>query len=114
MGAQEGDNNRVISGSVWNGLNASGEFAYLGRYANQISILEEGDTREFMGWVVPGSNKFSVLNVFTSFLSRSSKKFDFTTTTNGSERAMVPVGQFEQLIPMDILPTQIATRSCNR
>ena len=106
-GAHAGENNRVISGSVWNGRTATGAFAYLGRYANQVSILEEGDEREFMGWLVPGSNKFSVLNVFSSFLSRSSKKFDFTTTTNGSERAMVPVGQFEELIPMDVLPTQL-------
>jgi Na+-transporting NADH:ubiquinone oxidoreductase subunit A len=106
-GAQEGDHNRVISGSVWNGRTATqGALAYLGRYANQITILEEGDEREFLGWVVPGTNKFSVLNVFVSFLNRS-KKFDFTTTTNGSERAMVPVGQFEQLMPLDILPTQL-------
>lgn len=106
-GAQKEDHNRIISGSVWNGRTATeGAFAYLGRYANQITILEEGDKREFMGWVVPGTNKFSVLNVFASFLNRS-KKFDFTTTTNGSERAMVPVGQFEQLMPMDILPTQL-------
>lgn len=106
-GQQEGSNNRVVSGSVWNGRTASGALAYLGRYANQVTLLEEGNTREFMGWLVPGSNKFSVLNVFSSFLSRSSKKFDFTTTTNGSERAMVPVGQFEELMPMDILPTQL-------
>ena len=105
-GAQQGDHNRIISGSVWNGRAAAGPFAYLSRYANQITILEEGDKREFMGWVVPGTNKFSVLNVFASFLNPS-KKFDFTTTTNGSERAMVPVGQFEQLMPLDILPTQL-------
>ncbi|MCP4596419.1 Na(+)-translocating NADH-quinone reductase subunit A [Neptuniibacter sp.] len=106
QGAQDGDHNRVISGSVWSGRTASGPFAYLSRYANQVTILEEGDEREFMGWVVPGTNKFSVLNVFASFLNPS-KKFDFTTTTNGSERAMVPVGQFEELMPLDILPTQL-------
>ncbi|MGY8869295.1 MAG: Na(+)-translocating NADH-quinone reductase subunit A [Pseudomonadales bacterium] len=98
--------NRLINGSVWNGPTAKGPLAYLGRYANQVTVLTEGNKREFFGWVMPGSNKFSVLNVFTSFLS-SGKKFDFTTTTNGSERAMVPVGQFEQLMPLDILPTQL-------
>ena len=107
LGVSDGDNNRVISGSVWNGRTANGPFAYLGRYANQVSVLEEGNEREFMGWVVPGANKFSVLNVFSSFLNRSSKRFDFTTTTNGSERAMVPVGQFEAMMPLDILPTQL-------
>ncbi|MGB0467601.1 MAG: Na(+)-translocating NADH-quinone reductase subunit A [Pontibacterium sp.] len=106
VGITKGDNNRVISGSVWNGREAGGPFAYLGRYANQVSVLEEGNEREFIGWLLPGSEKYSVLNIFTSFLSKG-KKFDFTTTTNGSERAMVPVGQFEELMPMDILPTQL-------
>ncbi|MFW1677815.1 Na(+)-translocating NADH-quinone reductase subunit A [Pontibacter sp. JAM-7] len=105
-GTEVGNHNRVISGSVWNGRASRGPLGYLGRYANQICILEEGDKREFMGWVKPGTDKFSVLNVFASFLNRS-KKFDFTTTTNGSERAMVPVGQFENLMPLDILPTQL-------
>jgi Na+-transporting NADH:ubiquinone oxidoreductase subunit A len=98
--------NRVISGSVWNGRAALGPHAFLGRYANQLSVLLEGDKREFMGWVAPGSNKFSVLNMFLSKLNPG-KKFDFTTTTNGSERAMIPVGQFEALMPLDILPTQL-------
>jgi Na+-transporting NADH:ubiquinone oxidoreductase subunit A len=104
--AESGNHNRIVNGSVWNGRTATGPTAYLGRYANQLTILEEGDEREFMGWVVPGTNKFSVLNIFASFLNPS-KKFDFTTTTNGSERAMVPVGQFEELMPLDILPTQL-------
>lgn len=98
--------NRIISGSVWNGLTASGPLAYLTRYANQVSVLLEGDKREFMGWVAPGTNKYSVLNMFASMFSPG-KRFDFTTTTNGSERAMVPVGQFEELMPLDILPTQL-------
>jgi Na+-transporting NADH:ubiquinone oxidoreductase subunit A len=59
-----------------------------------------------MGWAVPGANQFSVLNVFVSALNRA-KRFSFSTTTNGSERAMLPVGQFERLVPMDILPTQL-------
>ena len=98
--------NRIISGSVWNGLTANGPLAFLTRYANQISVLLEGDKREFMGWVAPGTNKFSVLNMFASKFA-TGKRFDFTTTTNGSERAMVPVGQFEELMPLDILPTQL-------
>ncbi|MBN0987133.1 Na(+)-translocating NADH-quinone reductase subunit A [Amphritea pacifica] len=105
-GRTEGENNRVISGSVWNGRKAAGPLGYLGRYASQVSVLEEGDQRELLGWIAPGANKFSVLNMFLSKLNPS-KKFDFTTTTNGSERAMVPVGQFEELMPLDILPTQL-------
>jgi len=105
-GRTEGTNNRVISGSVWNGRKAEGPLGYLSRYASQVSVLEEGDQRELLGWISPGANKFSVLNMFLSRLSPS-KTFNFTTTTNGSERAMVPVGQFEELMPLDILPTQL-------
>ncbi|MFC6672428.1 Na(+)-translocating NADH-quinone reductase subunit A [Marinobacterium aestuariivivens] len=106
QGRLKAGDNRVISGSVWNGRAAKGPLGYLGRYATQVSVLEEGTKREFMGWVAPGANKFSVLNMFSSLLSPG-KKFSFTTTTNGSERAMVPVGQFEEVMPLDILPTQL-------
>lgn len=98
--------NRVITGSVWNGRTAAGALDYLGRYSNQVTVLKQGDQRELLGWAVPGANQFSVLNVFTSALN-SAKKFSFSTSTNGSERAMLPVGQFERLMPMDILPTQL-------
>lgn len=97
--------NRVISGSVFNGITAEGPFAYLSRYSTQVSVLLEGREREFMGWVSPGSTRYSLLNIVTGKLGN--KLLDFTTTTNGSERAMVPVGQFETVMPMDILPTQL-------
>ncbi|GAA3556167.1 Na(+)-translocating NADH-quinone reductase subunit A [Marinobacter xestospongiae] len=97
---------RLISGSVFGGRRGTGPCAYLGRFANQISVLEEGTKREFMGWLSPGTNRFSVLNIYLSKLV-GGKKFDFTTTTNGSERAMVPVGAYEQVMPLDILPTQL-------
>jgi Na+-transporting NADH:ubiquinone oxidoreductase subunit A len=97
---------RTISGSVFGGRRADGPCAYLGRFANQISLLEEGNKREFMGWLSPGTNKFSVLNIYLSKLAKG-KLFNFTTTTNGSERAMVPVGAYEKVMPLDILPTQL-------
>ncbi|MDP6967654.1 MAG: Na(+)-translocating NADH-quinone reductase subunit A [Gammaproteobacteria bacterium] len=98
--------NRVISGSVLGGRTAYGAEAYLGRYHTQVSVLEEGKKREFFGWLTAGSNKHSLLNIYLSALKRS-KKISFTTTTNGSARAMVPVGVFEDVMPLDILPTQL-------
>lgn len=97
--------NRIISGSVLNGRTAMGEEAgYLGRYHQQVSVLAEGRERQFMGWLTPGVNKFSVINTFVSKLDRK-KRFKFTTSTNGSARAMVPIGVYERVMPMDILPT---------
>ena len=95
---------RVISGSVLCGVTAVGPHAYLGRYHNQISALVEGYEKELFGWGAPGLNKHSVSRVFLSALNRA-KKFAFTTTTGGSKRAMVPIGQYERVMPLDILPT---------
>ncbi len=97
--------NRVISGSILNGRAAEGEtLGYLGRFHNAITVLGEGRQREFMGWLSPGSEKFSLSRLFLSALSPG-KKFKFTTTTNGSPRAIVPIGLYEQVMPLDILPT---------
>jgi Na+-transporting NADH:ubiquinone oxidoreductase subunit A len=98
--------NRVISGSVLGGNIASGPTAFLGRYNNQITVLEEGKKREFMGWLSTGSKKHSVLNIYSSAFNRT-KKVGLNTSTNGSQRAMVPIGSFESLMPLDILPTQL-------
>ncbi|OYD26355.1 Na(+)-translocating NADH-quinone reductase subunit A [Oceanimonas baumannii] len=100
---QDGEN-RVISGSVLSGVTANGPHAYLGRYHLQVSVLKEGREKEFMGWLSPGSNKFSVTRAYLGHLAKG-KLFDLTTTTNGSSRAMVPIGNYERIMPLDILPT---------
>ena len=97
---------RVISGSVLQGHIAEEACAFLGRYHLQVSVTRPGTEREFMGWLSPGFNKFSALNIYISKLFRN-KKFNLTTTTNGSERAMVPIGVYETVMPLDILPTQL-------
>jgi Na+-transporting NADH:ubiquinone oxidoreductase subunit A len=98
--------NRIISGSVLGGRRVQGATAYLGRYHNQISVLLEGRHRELFGWFSPGFRKHSNLGIYvTSFLG--TKPLPMTTSTNGSERAIVPVGSYEKIMPMDILPTQL-------
>ena len=80
--------------------------SYLGRYHSQVSVILEGRERQLIGYLRPGADKHSVMSVFLSkFLG--SKKFPFTSSTNGSERAMVPVGAYETVMPLDILPTQL-------
>ncbi len=105
-GELEPGNNRVVSGSLLGGRTAQGPYAYLGRYHYQISCLKEGNDREFMHWARAGVNKHSILNVFVSKLI-SGRKFKFTTTTNGSPRAIVPVGNYEEVMPLDILATHL-------
>jgi len=98
--------NRLISGSVFGGRNSAGAYAFLGRYHNQISVLTEGRSREFMHYLRAGFNLFSTMGIYISSLLPG-KKYDFDTTTNGSERAMVPVGSYERIMPLDVLPTQL-------
>ncbi|MDX1464760.1 MAG: Na(+)-translocating NADH-quinone reductase subunit A [Halomonas sp.] len=97
---------RVISGSVFSGFTAEGSLCYLGRFHHQISLLEEGNKRIFMGWMSPGANRHSVLGIYISKL-KGLRNYAPTTSTNGSERAMVPVGTYEEVMPLDILPTQL-------
>lgn len=96
--------NRIIAGSVLAGRVASGPLDFLGRYHAQVSVLAEGREREFLGWQKPGVDKFSIKNVFASKLLPN-QLFDFTTSTEGSDRAMVPIGSYEQVMPLDILAT---------
>ena len=101
----EGDN-RIISGSVLSGRKAFGPYAYLGRYHNQVVVLAEGRERQMMHYLRAGVEKHSVMNVFWSKLT-GKDNFAMSTTTNGSDRTMLPLGHFERLMPMDILPTQL-------
>jgi len=97
---------RVISGSVLDGRTAVNASSFLGRYHNQISVLPEGTEREFLGFVMPGFDKFSLTRLFASSLF-GRRKMSMTTNRGGSERAMVPLGTYEEVMPLDILPTQL-------
>jgi Na+-transporting NADH:ubiquinone oxidoreductase subunit A len=97
---------RVISGSVLNGREAVEPNQFLGRYHLQVSALLEGRTREFLGWQKPGRDKFSVTKTYLGSWLRG-KRFPMTTTLHGSTRAMVPIGTYERVMPLDILPTPL-------
>ncbi|MFO3902925.1 Na(+)-translocating NADH-quinone reductase subunit A [Enterobacter hormaechei] len=96
--------NRHISGSVLSGRHATGAQAYLGRFHLQVSVVREGREKELFGWVMPGREKFSVTRTTLGHFLRN-KLFNFSTDTNGGERAMVPIGNYERVMPLDILPT---------
>ena len=104
----EDGEHRVISGSVFSGRAAAGEvFGYLGRYHVQVSVLTEGRDREFLGWLRPGLHKYSTINTFVSRLLPR-RRFVFTTATHGSPRAIIPIGMYERVMPMDLMPTFLA------
>ncbi|MEQ8861100.1 MAG: Na(+)-translocating NADH-quinone reductase subunit A [Pseudomonadales bacterium] len=97
---------RVISGSVLSGQSAEQPVNFLGRYHVQVSVLPEDRERRLLGYLTPGPDRHSVYPIYLSrWLGRRPLKF--TTTTNGSPRGMVPIGTYEKVMPMDILPTQL-------
>lgn len=103
---KEGEN-RIISGSVFSGHTAMGEaLGYLRRYDQTVSVLREGREREFLGWIGPGANRFSLAKFFVTAL-QPGRKFDFTTTTYGSHRAIIPFGLYEKVLPLDLMPTHL-------
>jgi len=98
--------NRIVSGSVLNGRAAHGPLAFLGRLHQQVSVLREGTERHLLGYLSPGRDRHSALNIYVSKLM-SGLRLAATTSTNGSERAMVSLGQYEDVMPLDILATPL-------
>ena len=98
---------RIISGSALAGWRAVNWASYLGRFNLQITVLPEGGERELLGWLVPGAHKYSKTNALISSFKRKYLKFAMNTSKNGRPRAMVPIGVYEHVMPLDILPTQL-------
>ncbi len=98
---------RVVSGNVLTGskMDPKGHVSF---YDNQITVLEEGDKYEFFGWLVPNYPKPSVSKTYLSSIFGSKKSFDVNTNTHGEPRAFVVTGQYENVLPMDLYPMQLA------
>jgi Na+-transporting NADH:ubiquinone oxidoreductase subunit A len=96
---------RMISGSVLSGRAGEGPDGYLGRYARQVTLMEEDRKQIPLGWIRPMASKYAVQPVLGSALSK--KLYKLTTNMNGGRRAMVPLGTFEELMPQEYLPTQL-------
>ena len=98
--------NRIVSGSLLNGREALGAHAYLGRYHNQICSIEEPNStdRELFDWALLGTKRFSKLGLFITSLLRN-KKFDIKSRMYGPDRAILPVGVYEEVFPFNLLIT---------
>ena len=120
----EGRGTRVISGNVLSGR-AVGVDGFVGAYDSQVTLIEEGDCYDFMGWLMPGLRKHSFSRTFLSgVLNRSDRNmvtsdqtqvthhrslitYKFNTNLHGGERPLVFSGDFERVFPFDIYPTQL-------
>jgi len=97
---------RVISGPVFSGHQVAGPLSFLGAYHQQISVIPEGGGSEFLGWLYPHFRRHSVTN---ALMSRVPPRRNYIVTTNmhGGERPIIPLGVYEKVMPLDILPTPL-------
>ena len=98
----EDTNIRVISGSVLCGRVSN----YLGRYHNQISMIENSDGRSFFNWAIPGANRFSFRPIFISALFKN-RTFNLNSALWGGKRAIYPLGVYDEVMPLDIIATSL-------
>ena len=91
------------------GREANSYTNYLGRYNSQISVLREveKEDREFLNFLRPGLEKHSVLPLFLTKLKEKFLKLNYTTAMNGADRAIVPIGVFEDIFPFNMMITQL-------
>ncbi len=96
---------RYISGNVLTGKRVDLD-SYVSFYNDQLTVIPEGDYYEFLGWALPGFDKFSVSRTFPSFLFKN-RKYRLDSNMHGGPRAFVMTGQFEKVFPFDIYPMQL-------
>ena len=100
------DNVRIISGDVLSGTKV-GKDGYLGFFDNQVTILEEGDKYELLGWAKPFRPKlFSSSRTYFSWLTPK-KKYDMDTNLHGGPRAFVLNDVYGKVLPMDLYPVYL-------
>ena len=100
------ENLRYVSGDVLTGTNV-GANGYLGFFDNQITILEEGDKYELLGWAKPVRCKlFSASRTYFSWLTPN-KKYDMDTNLHGGPRAFVVNDVYSKVLPMNIFPVHL-------
>jgi Na+-transporting NADH:ubiquinone oxidoreductase subunit A len=96
---------RYISGNPLAGskVNHSG---FIGFYDSQITVIPEGDHYEFLGWALPGFNKYSYSRSYWSWLFPG-RNYKIDTNLNGGHRPFVMTGLYEKVFPLDIYPMQL-------
>lgn len=99
------DNVRVISGNVLTGSHVAKD-GYLGYFDNQLTVIPEGDQYEMLGWLIPSYPRPTLSSSLpiSKFLK---KAFKVNTNPHGEPRAYVVTGQYEKVVPMDIMPQQL-------
>ncbi|MFI3321645.1 MAG: Na(+)-translocating NADH-quinone reductase subunit A [Rikenellaceae bacterium] len=96
---------RCISGNPLTGKQVAAD-DHISFYANELTVIPEGDHFELLGWIAPRFDKLSLSRTYFSWLTPS-KKYKLDTNLNGGVRAFVMSGEYEKVVPMDIYPVYL-------
>jgi Na+-transporting NADH:ubiquinone oxidoreductase subunit A len=95
---------RIVSGNVLSGHKVTKE-DHLYAYDNQVTVIPEGDeVNEFLGWAMPGFEKYSMSHTYPAWLTGKKKEYVIDARIRGSKRAMIMSNEYDKVFPMDILP----------
>ena len=97
---------RYVSGNVLTGTNV-GKGGFMGFYDDQVTILEEGDKYEMLGWAKPFRPQlFSASRTYFSWLTPN-KKYNMDTNLHGGPRAFVVNDVYGKVLPMELYPVYL-------
>ncbi len=95
---------RIISGSIYAGRKVDEQTNFLGLYDKQVVVLPEGSEPVFLEFFRPGLRSYSRTRAYLGRFLKGAK-LPFTTSMQGSPRPIIPFGIYEEVMPLDILPT---------
>ena len=99
------DHVRFIAGNVLTGKRIPQD-GFLGLFDDQVTVIEEGDEPEFMGWLLPSYPRPSMSRAFLSSLF-TDRRFRVNSNSHGELRAYVMSGEYERVVPMDMYPQHL-------
>lgn len=100
------DDSRIISGSVLSGREANSITGFLGKFHDQVSVIYDSSGRSIFNWLLPGMKRFSIRPVFASAYLKG-LKLPMNTALWGGERAIYPLGTYDEVMPLDIIATSL-------
>ncbi len=99
--ADDNRHHRIISGNVLTGRRVEAD-GYLRYPYTQLTVIAEGDdVAEFLGWATLSPSKTSVSRSFPGHFFKRLLRPD--ARIMGGRRAMIMSGEYDKVIPMDIM-----------
>jgi len=98
----ESKEQRIVSGDALSGVSLE-QSGFLRMTESSLTVLPEGREQFFLGWMAPGINKYSRSKAYLSGWFGQMKKWNLTTSLNGSYRSMVLTGLYDKYVPLNIM-----------